>query len=122
MLAEKLRSNVSPKDIRDDAPEIGARVPVQTSTSREQYRDLLDAAIEEKNLFTTSEAVSVLHGLCRSPLAIANGIARVLEPEAETRHIRSVELRRVIATLSPEQVFRGSVVNTTKCPRGTCRC
>jgi len=106
VFAEKLRSNVSPKDIRDDAPEIGVRVPVQTSTSRAQYRDLLEEALEEKNLLTTPEAVSVLHGLCRSPLTIANGVARALEPEAETRHIRSVELRRIIAALSPEQVLR----------------
>ncbi|MFD1635417.1 ArsR family transcriptional regulator, partial [Haloplanus ruber] len=106
VFAEKLRSNVSPRDIRDDAPEIGVRVPVQTSTSRAQYRDLLEEALEAKNLLTTPEAVSVLHGLCRSPLAIANGVARALEPEAETRHIRSVELRRIIAALSPEQVLR----------------
>ncbi|RLM49149.1 ArsR family transcriptional regulator, partial [Halorubrum sp. Atlit-28R] len=95
------------------APEIGVRVTVQTSTSRAQYRDLLEEALEAKNLLTTPEAVSVLHGLCRSPLAIANGVARALEPEAETRHIRSVELRRIIAALSPEQVLR----NASSTPR-----
>lgn len=104
--AEELRSHVSPKKIREDAPEIGVRVPVQTSTSREQYRDLLDAVLEEKNLLVTPEALSVLHGLCRSPLAVANGVAEALEPEGDPRHIRSVELRRVIATLSPAQVLR----------------
>ena len=106
VFAEKLRSNVSPKKIRDGAPEIGVRVSVQTSTSRAQYQDLLDSVLREKNLITTPEAVSVLHGLCRSPLAIANGVARALEPEDKTRHIRSVELRRIIAALSSEQVLR----------------
>ena len=104
--AEKVRSHVSPKEVREDAPEIGVRVPVQTSTSREQYHDLLERCLDEKNLLVTPEAVSVLHGLVRSPLAVANGVAEALEPEDEPRHIRSAELRRVIAALSPGQVLR----------------
>ncbi|MFY4815482.1 DUF5817 domain-containing protein [Haloarcula sp. AONF1] len=106
VFAEELRTHVSPKEVREDAPEIGVRVPVQTSASREQYRDLLERCLDEKNLLVTPEAVSVLHGLCRSPLAVANGVAEALEPEDEPRHIRSVELRRVIAALSPAQVLR----------------
>ncbi|KOX94245.1 hypothetical protein AMR74_16155 [Halorubrum tropicale] len=106
VFAEELRTHVSPKEVREDAPEIGVRVPVQTSTSREQYRELLERSLDEKNLLVTSEAVSVLHGLCRSPLAVTNGVAESLEPEDETRHIRSAELRRIIAALSPEQVLR----------------
>ena len=104
--AEALRSELSPREIREDAPEIGVRVAVQSSTSRAQYGDLLDTALETKNLSPTPEAVSVLHGLCRSPLAVATGIARGLQPEAEPRPIRAAELRRIIATLSPDQVLR----------------
>jgi len=112
--AEKLRTYVSPSEVREDAPEIGVRVSVQSSTSREQYAAVIADALEAKNLRTTPEAVSVLHGLCRSPLAVANGIARAIEPENDARHIRSVELRRVIATLSSEQVLRDASLTPRK--------
>ncbi|EMA45907.1 HTH domain-containing protein, partial [Halobiforma nitratireducens] len=101
-LEDSLRTYLeSPTEVHDDAPEFGVDIPIRTDPGRDAYDAAIRRVLSRKNIRTTTEAVSTLHGLVATPHDAARVLHRRLSSEAEARDVRPDELRRALQALEP---------------------
>lgn len=111
--ASALRTRLqNPKELHEDAPEFAVGIPVRHDVCREQFRSVLSAFRQHKGLIPTPEAVSLLHGLARTPYDAAEAVSQ-LAPEESQRHIRIAEVRYALQQLDPNRLLRGYSGHTT---------
>lgn len=103
-----------PDPVRDDAPEIGAPIPVRTELPREIYATLVNEALHMKGgLRPSREAVNVLRALLPSPIDAMEAL-RWLSSEADSRGLRLDEVRYAVGralqegTIAERQLLPGA--------------
>lgn len=95
----------NPAELHEDAPEFEVRVRVQTEHGRDAVDEIVRRVLlERKNLYPTTEAVSVLTAFTRTPHDAVDAI-QALSSEASRRKIRLDETRYALATLDPKRLL-----------------
>ncbi|SIS20893.1 DUF5817 domain-containing protein [Natronorubrum thiooxidans] len=90
----------APRELVDDAPEFGIDITVR-DVDRTDFERTISRILEQKNIATTHQAVSVLYGLVATPHDVAHVLNTRLEPEDHRREIRPDELRVALRGLDP---------------------
>lgn len=86
----------APSDVREDAPEVAARIPIRTDVPRETFAELVSWALRTKGgLRPSREAVDVLRALLPSPIDALEAL-RWLSSEPDSRGLRLDEVRYAI--------------------------
>ena len=106
-VADGLRDAFDEFDPHEDAPEIQVRTTVRTEPTRRQVAETARRVLDAKDLRVTPEAVSVLHGLARTPLDVADAL-HALAGENDGRRIDAAEVRYALGTVDPGRLLRGS--------------
>ncbi|WP_336328548.1 hypothetical protein [Halovenus sp. HT40] len=92
--------------VQEDAPEFAVPVTVQSGAGRQAFAVAAAQTLQRKELVLSRPAVSVLSTVCRAPFAATAALERIVRAaDAGKRRVSSVELKRVLATLSSESVF-----------------
>lgn len=103
-LAAALRDRLSnPAELQDDAPEFAVPVDVVEDHDRAAYAGAARRALEHKSLEVTREAVSLLHGFCRTPYDAVEALAQ-LGKEPWEREVRPSEVRYALAQLDADRL------------------
>jgi len=105
-VAADLRAAFDDLQPHEDAPEIQLRAGIRTEPSRRQVAETTRRLLATKHLCPTPEAVSVLHGLARTPFDVADALQR-LAGENDGRRIDAAEVRYALATLDADRLLRG---------------
>ncbi|RAW43863.1 hypothetical protein DQW50_17420 [Halorubrum sp. 48-1-W] len=105
-VADGLRDAFDGFDPHEDAPEIQVRTTVRTDPTRRQVTETARRILDAKDLRVTPEAVSVLHGLARTPLDVADAL-HALAGENDGRRIDAAEVRYALGTVDPGRLLRG---------------
>lgn len=105
-VADGLRDAFDRFDPHEDAPEIQVRTTARTEPTRRQVAETARRVLDAKDLRVTPEAVSVLHGLARTPLDVADAL-HALAGENDGRRIDAAEVRYALGTVDPSRLLRG---------------
>lgn len=105
-VADGIREAFDGFDPHEDAPEIQVRTTVRTEPTRRQVAETARRVLDAKDLRVTPEAVSVLHGLARTPLDVADAL-HALAGENDGRRIDAAEVRYALGTVAPSRLLRG---------------
>lgn len=103
-LARRVRDRLADADPADDAPEIAARVPVDTDPGRPAVVAVVDRLAEAKNLTATRQATAVIDALLQDPYTAADALAS-LERADTRRAIRLDEVRYALAQLPADRLL-----------------
>ena len=106
-VADGIRDAFDGFDPHEDAPEIQVQTTVRTEPTRRQVAETARRVLDAKDLRVTPEAVSVLHGLARTPLDVADAL-HALAGENDGRRIDAAEVRYALGTVDPSRLLRGS--------------
>ncbi|WP_235847840.1 helix-turn-helix domain-containing protein [Natronorubrum thiooxidans] len=90
----------TPRELVDDAPEFGIDITVR-DVDRTDFEQTITRILEQKNIATTHQAISVLYGLVATPHDVARVLNTRLSPEDRRREIRPDELRVALRGLEP---------------------
>jgi predicted transcriptional regulator len=105
-VADGIRGAFDGFDPHEDAPEIQVRTTVRTEPTRRQVAETARRVLDAKDLRVTPEAVSVLHGLARTPLDVADAL-HALAGDNDGRRIDAAEVRYALGTVDPGRLLRG---------------
>jgi DNA-binding transcriptional ArsR family regulator len=105
-VVEDLETVFSGLDPHSDAPEIRLRTEVYATPSRRQVRETARRVLDARDLEATPVAVSLLHGLARTPFDVADALAR-LEGDNDGREVDVREVRYALTQLSTGRLLRG---------------
>jgi hypothetical protein len=115
-LKEAVEGQLSGSKPHDGAPEFAINIPVE-SVNRSAYAVVTKRILDRKNIKSTREAVSILHGLVDSPYLAAKALNQ-LGSEDTPREIRADELRYALRHLDGEDILSelpqsvGEIVST----------
>lgn len=93
-------------DPQNDAPEIRLRSDLYTSPTRRQVAETARRVLRMRDLEPTPVAVSLLHGLARTPFDVADALTR-LEDGNDGRDVDIREIRYALTQLDPGRLLRG---------------
>jgi len=93
----------TPAEPSDDPPEFTVDLSIR-SVDRPAYAMAVSRVLSSKNLRSTREAVSLLHGLTASPHDSARALQQ-LGTEDRAREIRPDEIRYALATLEADRIL-----------------
>ena len=96
----------------EDAPPIQIADTIQTSPTRRQVAVATSKTLAWKGLSPTDEAVSLLHGLCRSLGDVVDALSH-LGAGNDGRRIDAAEVRYALAQLDAHRLLRGFTPSTT---------
>jgi predicted transcriptional regulator len=96
----------------EDAPPIQIEDTIQTQPTRRQVAVVTSQTLAWKGLTPTDEAVSLLHGLCRSLGDVRDALAH-LGGTNDGRRIDAAEVRYALAQLDAHRLLRGFTPSTT---------
>jgi len=96
----------------EDAPPIQIEDTIQTQPTRRQVAVVASQTLAWKGLTPTDEAVSLLHGLCRSLGDVRDALAH-LGGTNDGRRIDAAEVRYALAQLDAHRLLRGFTPSTT---------
>ena len=105
-VADGIRDAFDGFDPHEDAPEIQVRTTVRMEPTRRQVAETARRILDAKDLRVTPEAVSVLHGLARTPLDVADAL-HALAGDNDGRRIDAAEVRYALGTVDPNRLLRG---------------
>lgn len=104
--AELRRRLANPREVRDDAPEMGIKLPVKERPDRASYAQTIRHMCKAKGLSPTREAVSMMGMLAGSPYDAAEALSALApERKAPGRPIRLDEVRTALRTLEPARIM-----------------
>jgi hypothetical protein len=106
-VADGIAAVFSEFSAHDDAPEIQVRSSIQTEPTRRQVAEAVRRALDMKRLKLTLETTSIFHAVVYTPFDVVNAIAESLEGGNDDRRIDASEVRRSLAELSSNRLFRG---------------
>lgn len=93
-----------PRELHEDAPEFGVRIPIGTA-SREATARAVQRLLSWKGMRPCREAVDVLHGFASDPYAVCEGLNRALAHESQSRGIHLDEVRRALSVLDEDRLL-----------------
>ncbi|PGF13796.1 hypothetical protein CP556_25035 [Natrinema sp. CBA1119] len=93
-----------PRELHEDAPEFGVRIPIGTATRQATAR-AVQQLLSWKGMRPSREAVDVLHGFASDPYAVCEGLNRALEHESKSRGIHLDEVRRALSVLDEDRLL-----------------
>jgi DNA-binding transcriptional ArsR family regulator len=104
-LADALRDGLAePGELRDDAPEIGVRIPIETEPGRQATAQVAHRLGASKRLEPGRATVSVLDALARTAYDVADALA-ALGSESTSRELRPSEVRYALAHLDATRLL-----------------
>jgi hypothetical protein len=111
-LTDAVESTLQTANPHDEAPEFTVQVSIN-GVDRSTFAVAADRILSTKNLSTTREAVSLIHGLVGSPYAATDALNQ-LGKETATREIRPDEIRYALGTLPPTKLLSSTVPTVGK--------
>lgn len=103
----------APADLRENAPEIAADIPIRTDGSVAATREAAERMCRRNGLEPTDAAVALLHGLTRSPYAVSAALA-ALGDEPGHRDLALDEVRYALSHLDEGRLWRRDATPTQK--------
>jgi hypothetical protein len=105
-VADDVEAAFAGLDTHEDAPEIRLRSELYTSPTRRQIGETARRVLELKDLEVTPVAVSLLHGLARTPFDVADALWQ-LDDGNDGREVDVQEIRYALIQLDSGRLLRG---------------
>jgi hypothetical protein len=104
--ADPLRRRLANREIHDDAPEFGIRVPVEIGDERRHIAQTVKRMCDQKQICPTRAATSMVAALTGTPYDAAKALHNLgSETKAPGRRIRLDEVRYVLSTLDTDRIL-----------------
>jgi hypothetical protein len=104
--ADRLHRRLANRDVHNDAPEFGVRVPVEIADERRHIAQTVKLMCDQKSIRPTRAATSMLGALTGTPYDVARALHNLgSETKSPGRRVRLDEVRYALSTLDTNRIL-----------------